>query len=117
MTINKELKDYATTDPFTTAKGFTLKENDPNDRLLKEVFHSVMPPEEWEKNPLITTPASQPRNVINAVPSHDCRVCGQKVWMSPSSLALDLSKVFIICTPCVQTAFEKVTKVSPWHER
>ncbi len=118
MAINKDVADNARRGAdFERPVGIALKASDPNDAVMEKVFKSLMGPENHEKNPLLTVPATEKRSIIDAVPTHNCEVCKQVVWMSPSSLKLDLKTIFILCWPCFNTAMEAEKKASSWHER
>lgn len=117
MAINKDVTDYARRGTsMEKPVAMELKDDNPQDQVMEKVFKSLMGTENFEKHPLLTVPASERRSIIDAVPSHNCEVCKQLVWMSPSSLRLDLKTIFVLCWPCFNTAMETEKKASKTHE-
>lgn len=94
-------------DPFKTAREFDAIDGSPLDAALKGLVARLGKP----GMPLVVTPCSRPKYIIDAHPGGPCDACGCDVWIAPSSVETMKHKpVVLLCMACV----EKEAGVPPW---
>jgi len=97
-----EVADYAVRDPFTEPQVVEIKPTADNSRLIKVLSKIVYEVNARNgtsfENPMMT-PSRMPRAVIDATEAAVCDVCGQGVWVSPSSAHL-VPVTVKVCMDC-----------------
>lgn len=103
MTINREVADFAVRDPFATPVPERLAAAViGTDRMqrIAAAMNRLCPGEQGTV--ILSYRASTPRAVIDAKASESCRVCGELVWISPSTARTPHAGV--VCMTCVGEA-------------